>query len=122
MARLTYAAQTLIDQVQALYPNVEITYGEPDGLDVIREITIDRKVGKEIWPALSADLDRRIENGKLARQGGLVLTFSHLSLIADQRGPFDLSSVDAEPATEETGDNGSGEAESNSGESSEEAK
>lgn len=93
MARITWGAQTLIDQVAALGHDASYTTGEPDGLDVIREITFtDKDTADWLAPIMQVQLDGRIaemwhdENLRFVFQAGV---------IADGREPYSIGEVDA---------------------------
>jgi len=98
MSRIPYAAQQLIDQVAALKPGAEVTQsGDPDGLDVVREITFDGKTGDWLYPLLTAAGNGMVDERfavLLHDSKGLQITFQ-AGTVADNADPFLLSEVEA---------------------------
>lgn len=92
MARITWGAETLIEQARALRDEVEVDYGEPDGLDVIRTVRFDKDTSRWLGPVLAVQLDPRIKLLDMAA-GYLSVTFQE-GVIADERDPFPLAAVD----------------------------
>lgn len=90
MARLPYAARTLVRQVLEHKPkaNYEV-HGDPDGLNVNRTIKFDKTVSKWLAPIVEALDDERIAEVELTEAGYLHVTFTE-ETIADQRTPFNL--------------------------------
>lgn len=113
MSRLTYAAQQLVSQL----PDAEVTLGEPDGLDVVREITVDRSTGKWLAPLLVELQDRRIVSSEMGNRGGLKIVFHSESRVADDRSPFPLEAAGV--IAEQRSDEGSDETEAEAPDSSE---
>lgn len=93
MGRITWGAETLIDQVRALRKNVEVEYGDPDGLEVARSVRFDKDTSKWLEPLLSVQLDPRIESLDLTASGYLHVNFQPTP-VADGREPFPLADVD----------------------------
>lgn len=95
--RLAYGLRTLVEQVGTLRPDATFDYGDPDGLSVIREVTIDRTTGKWLEPLVKDD--RRVVSTELGRRGGLTIQFTtHHS--ADNADPFAIPEV-VDEATEQ---------------------
>lgn len=96
MSRITWGAQTLIDQVNALGYDATVERGEPDGLDVIRTITFtDARTASWLYPLLTVELDSRIASALHDTVADtLAVTFVSYAT-ADSRDPFPLPEVDA---------------------------
>lgn len=90
MARLPYAATTLIETVQSLKTDAKWWEAdEPDGLDVIRAIRFDKKTSDWLIPLLDALDDERVESLTRNDNNQAVVTFSPRP-VADRKDPFPL--------------------------------
>lgn len=95
--RIPYAAEQLRTQVLALKPRAKVeTFGEPDGLRVVRSLVFNKATSNWLRPIMEVidPTDPRIVDLADDDQGRLVVTFSHLPL-ADHRDPFPLAQVAA---------------------------
>lgn len=101
MPRQTYAAEQFTEQVQALRKSAKIEVaGEPDGLDVYRQIKVtDKPTAKWLAPIVDALDDDRIVAAD-NKGDVLTITFHAESVVADQRTPFEIAEV-AEVLNEE---------------------
>lgn len=94
MARLPYAAEQLIAEVQDLDENFTAeTVGDPDGLGVYRSIRFDKAASEqlaEVGEVLTHD-ERivSVEN----TDDGVVFTFDERSMVADDRTEFGVEHV-----------------------------
>lgn len=105
MSRVAYALEQFVAQVKDLYPEVEVDYGDADGLNVVRDATFDKATSKALAKQLPGDV--RYHSTMYRNQ--LTITVSALSPLADDRRPFDLPTPAApKDAADEAGDGGSG--------------
>lgn len=89
MARLPYAAETLIAEARELWPDVTWEpSGDPDGFGVQRSIRFDTDTGQRLAEALEFLDDRRVPTVNLTDAGYLHVTFAPDSPEADDRDPF----------------------------------
>lgn len=88
--RLAYGLRTLVEQVGTLRPDATFDFGDPDGLSVIREVTIDRTTGKWLEPLVKDD--PRVVSTTLGRRGGLTIEFTSRHQ-ADDASPFAIPEV-----------------------------
>lgn len=93
MPRLTYAAQTLIEQVRAEKPKAKVeNASEPDGLGVVRTIKFDKRTSAWLAPLLEVIDDERISGIQVTDAGYLHVTFIARPQ-ADQRARFPLAAA-----------------------------
>jgi len=95
MARQTYAAKALIEQVQAEKPKATIeNHGDPDGLGVYRTLKFDKTTSKWLAPLLEVINDPRIDSAEVTDAGYLHVTFVP-NRAADDRAQFALDEAAA---------------------------
>lgn len=94
MARLPYAAKTLIAQATARKPRTKAEpHGDVDGLGVHRTIKFNKETSKFLAPLLEQIDDERIEDFEVTEAGYLHVTFV-ATPDADQRAEFPLSAAE----------------------------
>lgn len=94
MTYLPPAARQFIAEIRALREDAEIEpSGEPDGIGVIRSISLDVNTADWLNDIMLAVDDRRITEWTTDDEGGTV-TFTH-DHHADIATPFDLAGADA---------------------------
>jgi hypothetical protein len=94
MSRIPWAAETLVEEVEDIRPEAVVeNTGEPDGFDVIREITFDPETSRWLEPLLATGDDPRIASAVTSKDS-LVVTFIS-DPMADDRTPFYLEAVSA---------------------------
>lgn len=99
MARIPYAARTLISEVTERKPKAKVkAVGEPDGLDVIRSFVFNKETGNWLKPLLEIVDDDRIESFGSGKDG-LVVTFV-ASTAADRRETFLLGEAETADKSE----------------------
>jgi hypothetical protein len=102
MARLPYAARSLVRQIMADHPKMEYEpHGDPDGLNVHRTIRFDKATSEALGAAITQMDDPRIEEASVTEAGYLHVTFVGKP-IADQRGDFALEAAREVAAAEES--------------------
>lgn len=89
MSRNPYAMNVFVEQVKALRKSAKFTYGEPDGLDVNRQLTLDKPTSKWLGNALDHIEDNRLI-GWAEDKGEVKIFFSHRN-IADLKDPFPIA-------------------------------
>lgn len=94
MARLPYAAEQLIAEVQNLDENFTAeTVGDPDGLGVYRSIRFDKAASKQLKDAAEVLIhDERLTSVENTAHG-VVFTFDDRSVVADDRAEFGVEHV-----------------------------
>jgi hypothetical protein len=90
------AAEQLVEQVKAVWPESEATYGdEPDGLGFIRTVSFDTKTSKELNDVLKAIEDERIESFRIAGKDRRLFVYFVPDVRADFRDRYPIEEVRA---------------------------
>lgn len=94
VTRLPYAAATLMQEVQEMFPKAESdTYGEPDGFGIHRTVRFDKATSKKLAPIMERVGDPRIQEVTMTDAGYLHVTFVPASHQADTRHGFPLQAA-----------------------------
>lgn len=92
--RTAYALEQLASEIDALgFDGVEVTYGEPDGLDVIRQATFT-KLPEWVSEAVNLEPDPRIAGSTYSKRS-TTFEVQTTSPLADDRAPFNLAEAGA---------------------------
>jgi hypothetical protein len=93
MSRIVPAAYQLMAEVEEQKPKFKVTYGKPDGIDVIREFTFDAATSKWLVPILGILKDTRIKSVNVNGKHRATVRFvaSHW---ADHKETFMLARID----------------------------
>ncbi len=93
MPRIVPAAYQLMSEVEEQKPKFKVTYGEPDGLGVIRSVTFDATTSKWLVPILDVLRDTRIKSVKVNGRNRATVRFVPTHW-ADHKEPFLLARID----------------------------
>jgi hypothetical protein len=80
-------------EIEEHRPKFKVTYGEPDGLNVIREFTFDATTSKWLVPILKVLNDTRVRSVKVNGKNRATVRFVPTHW-ADHKEPFLLARID----------------------------
>ena len=91
--RIVPAGYQLMAEIEEHRPKFKVTYGEPDGLSVIREFTFDATTSKWLVPILKVLNDTRVRSVKVNGKNRATVRFVPTHW-ADHKEPFLLARID----------------------------
>ena len=92
-ARIVPAGYQLMAEVEEKKPKYKVTYGEPDGFNVIRDLTFDATTSKWLVPILKILNDTRVKSVKVNGKNRATVKFVPTHW-ADHKDPFLLDRID----------------------------